>query len=276
LRLSLKLNNHWYFCETKKKEYKVIDTHSHIYLSEFDEDRDAVIERAQRIGVEKILLPNVDGETIAPMHQLERKFTGFCHSMMGIHPTSITADYESKLQEVKKHLDSRGYIAVGEIGIDLYWDKTFRNEQMEAFERQIIWAKEKKIPIVIHSRDAFAEVFEVVEKQLDDNLSGVFHSFTGGIEEAERVLAYKNFMLGINGVVTFKNTHLREVIKSLPLNKLVLETDAPYLAPVPKRGRRNEPAYIERVAETIARVHSVSIDVVKEQTSENAKALFAL
>ncbi|MCU4156334.1 TatD family hydrolase [Carboxylicivirga sp. A043] len=254
----------------------MIDTHSHIYLSEFDEDRAEVVERAKRVGLKKILLPNVDGETIEAMHQLEGQYKGFCHAMMGLHPTSVDHNYRAALDEVKKHLDTRPYIAVGEIGIDLYWDKTFRAEQMEAFEQQIIWAKELNLPIVIHCREAFAEVFEVVEKQMDDKLCGVFHSFTGNIEEARRILGYNNFMIGINGVVTFKNTHLREVVKEVPLNKLVLETDAPYLAPVPKRGRRNEPAYIEKVAETIALVHGKDIEDVKKQTTINAKQLFAV
>ncbi|WP_430813290.1 TatD family hydrolase [Carboxylicivirga sp. RSCT41] len=254
----------------------MIDTHSHIYLSEFDEDRAEVVERAKSAGLKKILLPNVDGDTIESMHQLEEQFSGFCHAMMGVHPTSVDKNYKRALDEVKKHLDARAYIAVGEIGIDLYWDKTYRAEQMEAFEQQIIWAKELKLPIVIHCRDAFAEVFEVVEKQLDDKLFGVFHSFSGGHEEAQRILSYNNFMMGINGVVTFKNTNLREVVKEIPLNKLVLETDAPYLAPVPKRGRRNEPAYLEKVAETIALVHGVEIEEVKKQTTINATQLFAV
>ncbi|MCT4587928.1 MAG: TatD family hydrolase [Carboxylicivirga sp.] len=254
----------------------MIDTHSHIYLSEFDEDRNDVIERAKNTGIEAVLLPNVDGETIEAMHQLESANQGFCHAMMGVHPTSVKADYQEALKEVKEYLDKRSYIAVGEIGIDLYWDKTFRQEQMQAFEQQIVWAKELKIPIVIHCRDAFREVFEVVDKQMDDNLKGVFHSFGGGIEEAKRVLNYQTFMLGINGVVTFKNTNLRETLKEVPLNKLVLETDAPYLAPVPKRGRRNEPAYLGRIAETIALAHNVSVDEVKKQTTANAKQLFAL
>lgn len=259
------------------KNYRlVIDTHSHIYLSEFDEDRADVVERAKKAGLEKILLPNVDGQTIEMMHQLEVEYNDFCYAMMGVHPTSIDGNYKAALAEVKKHLDTRSYIAVGEIGMDLYWDKTHRTEQMDAFEQQIIWAKELKLPVVIHCRDAFAEVFEVVEKQLDDQLTGVFHSFTGNLDEARKILDYNTFMLGINGVVTFKNTHLREVVKEVPLNKIVLETDAPYLAPVPKRGRRNEPAYLEKVAETIAVVQGKEIEAVKKQTTINAKQLFAV
>lgn len=259
-----------------KKRSKLIDTHSHIYSAEFDQDRGVVIERARQHGVTKILLPNVDGESIKPMHELEKAYPDFCYAMMGLHPTSVKSDYRQALDEVKSHLNSRSYIAIGEVGIDLYWDKTYRKEQMLAFEEQIIWAKEKKVPIVIHCREAFDEVFEVVERQLDDNLRGVFHSFTGSEADAKRILGYQSFMIGINGVVTFKNTHLREVIAKVPINKLVLETDAPYLAPVPNRGKRNEPAYIVNVAETIAAVHNVSIEEVKKQTSDNANELFNL
>jgi len=254
----------------------VIDTHSHIYLSEFDEDRSEVIERARKAGIEKILLPNVNGETIEAMHNLENEYPQFCYAMMGLHPTSVKENYIELLDEVDNHLSKRDYIAIGEVGIDLYWDQTFRKEQMLVFEQQIIWAKERNLPVVIHCRDAFPEVFEVVERNLDAKLKGVFHSFTGNDVEAERILSYQNFMLGINGVVSFKNTHLRELITAVPLNKLVLETDAPYLAPVPHRGKRNEPAYLQKVAETIAVTQNVSIDEVKIQTSYNAKCLFGL
>jgi len=227
-------------------------------------------------GLEKILLPNVDGDTIEAMHHVEQDYPQFCYAMMGLHPTSVKQDYQEALNLVKLHLNKRNYIAVGEIGIDLYWDKTFLKEQEQVFEQQIIWAKDRQLPVVIHCRDAFKEVFDVVEKHLDKQLKGVFHSFTGGDEEAERILSYRNFMIGINGVVTFKNTHLRNVITQVPLEKIILETDAPYLAPVPMRGRRNEPAYIEKVAETIASVQNKCIEEVKEQTTSNAKRLFAL
>ena len=254
----------------------MIDTHSHIYSAEFDEDRAEVIERAKQAGLKKILLPNIDGETIEAMHNLEKSYPRFCYAMMGLHPTSVKENYKELLDEVEACLNARTYIAVGETGIDLYWDKTYRKEQIQAFEQQVIWAKERNLPVVIHCRDAFAEVFEVVERQLDEKLKGVFHSFTGSDDDAKRIVSYQNFMLGINGVVTFKNTHLRNVIAKIPLNKLVLETDAPYLAPVPNRGRRNEPAYLGRVAETIAGVHRISIDEVRHQTSSNANSLFGL
>ncbi|WP_439183977.1 TatD family hydrolase [Carboxylicivirga taeanensis] len=252
----------------------MIDTHSHIYLPEFDSDREEVVKRAKAKGVESILLPNVDVETIEAMHQLEATYGNYCYAMMGIHPTAIDENYQEALALARNYIDQRTYIAIGEIGIDLYWDKTFRKEQMEAFEQQIKWAKEKQVPIVIHCRDAFPEVFEVLDAQADEQLTGVFHSFGGGHEEAKRILAYERFMVGINGVVTFKNTNLRDVIKVLPLERLVLETDAPYLAPVPMRGRRNEPAYLDKVAATIASVFDMEVSQVVQQTTANAKQLF--
>lgn len=252
----------------------MIDTHSHIYVEQFDEDRDNVIEAAKAIGVERILMPNIDESTIERMHDVEKANPGYCFSMMGVHPTSIKEDYKRELDVVRSWLDNRQYIAIGEIGIDLYWDKTFVVEQMEAFEQQIVWAKELGLPIVIHCRDAFFEVFEVVEKQLDENLFGVFHSFTGNSQQAQRIMEYGSFMMGINGVVSFKNTDLRDVLQSVPLNKLVLETDAPYLAPVPYRGKRNQPAYVKMVADVISGVYDLPIDNIIAQTSENALRIF--
>nr|WP_321405633.1 TatD family hydrolase [uncultured Carboxylicivirga sp.] len=252
----------------------MIDTHSHIYSEEFDQDRLEIIKAAREVGVKKILLPNVDASSIERMHQTESEFPEMCTAMMGVHPTSVKEDYKKELEIVKHWLDKRSYIAVGEIGIDLYWDKTFLKEQMEVFEQQIIWAKELDLPIVIHCRDAFPEVFEVVEKQLDEKLKGVFHSFTGDINDAKRILEYGSFMMGINGVVTFKNTHLRDVLKEVPLNKLVLETDAPYLAPVPYRGKRNQPAYIEKVAHTLSQVYEMPLDLIIAHTSDNASHIF--
>ncbi|WP_244825585.1 TatD family hydrolase [Carboxylicivirga linearis] len=254
----------------------MIDTHSHIYTEEFDEDRSAVVKNALDSGVRKILLPNVDASSIERLHQTEKEFPDVCIAMMGVHPTSVKEDYQAELDIVKQWLDNRPYIAVGEIGIDLYWDKAFRKEQMEVFEQQIIWAKEKDLPIVIHCREAFPEVFEVVEKQLDDKLRGVFHSFTGSADDAIRIEEYGSFLMGINGVVTFKNTHLREALKDVSINKLVLETDAPYLAPVPYRGKRNEPSYIQKVAGTLSEVYEKPIDYIIAQTSENASRLFTI
>ncbi len=252
----------------------MIDTHSHIYLKEFDEDRETVLRVARESGVKHILMPNVDASTIERMHGLELKDPAFLKAMMGVHPTSVKEDYKKELEIVKQNLELRSYIAVGEIGIDLYWDRTYIKEQIEVFEQQIIWAKELGLPVVIHCRDAFAEVFAVVEKQLDSKLKGVFHSFTGSVDEAKRIVDYGSFVMGINGVVTFKNTNLREVLKKVSLEKIVLETDAPYLAPVPYRGHRNEPAYICNIVETLAEVYHLPEEHIIAQTSENASGIF--
>jgi len=254
----------------------VIDTHSHIYLSEFDQDLNVVLERAMAAGVSQVLMPNVDGETIERMHLVEDRYPDYCKSMMGIHPTSIKENYKKHLAIIEKWFHHRSYIAVGEIGMDLYWDKTFVKEQKEVFETQLIWAKEKNLPVVIHCREAFKETFEVLERQLDEKLYGVFHSFTGQAEDAARIMEFGNFHLGINGVVTFKNTTLREVLQNVPLEKIVLETDAPYLAPVPKRGKRNEPAYLCNIAQQIAGVYGLTQNEIDQITTNNARKLFKI
>ena len=254
----------------------MIDTHSHIYLPEFDNDLDTVIDNARSVGVEKILLPNVDGETIDRMLKVEQQYPNICHAMMGLHPTSVKADYREQMSRVERQLGLRKYIGIGEVGIDLYWDKTYRTEQMEVFSQHLQWAKEMDLPVVIHCRDAFPEVFEVLESQLDDSLRGIFHSFTGGISEVETIMGYGSFLMGINGVVTFKNTTLREVLMHTTLDYLVLETDAPYLAPVPHRGKRNEPAYLAKIATQLAEVYKVSQAEVGKRTSANAKKMFDL
>ncbi len=254
----------------------MIDTHSHIYLPEFDSDLDLVINNARTTGVEQILLPNVDETTIEPMLKVEHRYPDLCHAMMGLHPTSVKADYQAQMSLIEHHLGLRKYIGIGEVGIDLYWDKTYRTQQMEVFSQHLQWAKEMDLPVVIHCRDAFPEVFEVVESHLDEKLRGIFHSFTGGINEVETIMGYGSFLLGINGVVTFKNTTLREVLTHASLDHVVLETDAPYLAPVPYRGKRNEPAYLSRIATQLAGVFHVSEEEVKQRTTANAKNMFDL
>lgn len=254
----------------------MIDTHSHIYLQEFDEDRHEVVQRAIESGIQAVLLPNVDSSTIAAMHDLEKKYPDFCKAMMGLHPTSVDQNYNEGLAVVEQNLSQRPYVAVGEIGIDLYWDKTYVEEQKMVFDQQIAWAKKYDYPIVIHCRDAFDEVFEVLDGQVDGKLSGVFHSFSGGVNQAEKIMSYKRFKIGINGVVTFKNTKLREVMENVPLSYVVMETDAPYLAPVPHRGRRNEPAYIKNVAEVLSGVYKKAFDEVVATTNANARSLFKL
>ena len=224
-------------------------------------------------GVDRFFLPNIDHASIEGMLQMEEDYPGQCFAMMGIHPCSIKEDYKEELAVVEKWLGERPFCAIGEIGIDLYWDKSHFREQQEAFRQQIQWAKALDIPIVIHSRDATAEVLEILEEQKDERLRGIFHCFTGTLEEANRIIDL-DFYLGIGGVVTFKNGGLDKVIKEIDLKHLVLETDAPYLAPAPKRGKRNESAYVRLVAEKIAAVQQVPFKEVARQTTANAEALF--
>ncbi len=252
----------------------MIDTHSHIYSEEFNDDRDTVIERARAAGVSKILMPNIDLESIDSMLEVENRYPGYCFSMMGLHPTSVKENFEDDLAVVKNWFDKREFIGVGEIGIDLYWDKTFLSQQMIAFEEQVKWAKERNLPVVIHSRDSFTEVFSVIDKLWDENLKGVFHSFTGTEDDAKHILEYGSFYMGLNGVLTFKNSNLREVIKNTPLEKLLIETDAPYLTPVPFRGKRNESSYVKYVCQKLAEVFDVEEEVVDSMTTKSAKELF--
>ena len=254
----------------------IIDTHSHIYSEQFDEDRDVMIQRAFDAGVEYILMPNIDADSIESMLQIEEKYPNKCISMMGLHPTSVHNDYKEQLKLMETWFEKRKFCAVGEIGIDMYWDKTYIEQQIEAFKIQINWAKKYELPIVIHARDAFDEIFEVLDNMDLTGLTGVFHSFSGNDEQAERVLSYNRFKVGINGVVTFKNSKLGDVIKKLSLHNLVLETDAPYLTPVPYRGKRNEPRYISYVVNKLADLFETSNKEVARITTENAKQLFGI
>ena len=254
-----------------------IDTHTHLFSDSFHEDRTEVVTRAINAGVQTLLLPNIDLESIEPMHDLVAQFPNQCFPMMGLHPGSVEGDWENALEIIKGHLFSeRKYCAVGEIGMDLYWDKTFINEQREAFQQQVQWAKALKLPIVIHAREAFDEIFEVLDVLNDDSLSGVFHCFTGTLEQAHRALDYGQFKLGIGGVLTYKKSGLDEVLSQLPLDCMILETDSPYLPPVPHRGKRNESAYLLHVAERLAEVKNVTLKQVEEITSQNARSLFHL
>jgi len=255
---------------------ELIDTHTHLFTTQFDEDRTTIVKEAIDAGVSSMLLPNIDLESIDSMHELEKQFPEHCHAMMGLHPCSVNENWQEQLATIQKHLFSRPYVAVGEIGIDLYWDKSTVDFQKAAFEQQIQWAKELEIPIVIHVRDAFDEAFEVVDQLNDDQLSGVFHCFTGTIEQANHILNYGGFKLGIGGVLTFKNSGLDKVVEQLNLEDLILETDSPYLAPHPKRGKRNESSFITYVASKLAEVKGVGIEKVAEITSVNARALFKL
>lgn len=252
----------------------MIDTHTHLYSAQFEEDRDAMIQRAIDEGVDRFFLPNIDSSSIQGMKTLVKKYPENCFSMMGLHPCSVGKNVEQELALVEKELFSNKYIAVGEIGIDLYWDKSFQKEQEMAFRKQIEWAKTLKLPIVIHCREAFNEILTILDEVNDDQLSGIFHCFTGNLEQANHILGYGNFKLGIGGVVTFKNSGLDSVVEKLELKDLVLETDSPYLAPAPFRGKRNESAYLSRVAEKLAEIFQLPLAKIAEETTANALEIF--
>ena len=252
----------------------MIDTHSHIYSEEFDTDRAEVILHAKGVGVKHIILPNVDSETLPRMLTLEAEYPGYCHAAIGLHPTSVKAGYETELQLVKSELERREYIAVGEIGIDLYWDKTLYAEQVKAFQQQIVWALEYKLPVIIHVRDSFRETIDALVFYKNSGLTGVFHSFTGTIEEALEIIDFGGFYLGINGIVTFKNSGLAAIVKKIDLKHVLLETDSPYLTPAPHRGKRNESAYTQIVANKLAEVYNCTPEQIDDQTTQNANSLF--
>jgi len=255
-----------------------IDTHTHLYSDTFDDDRTEIVQKAIDSGVELMLLPNIDVDTIDAMHSLVEQFPNNCRAMMGLHPGNVKEDWEDQLQKMKELLFNHpeNYLAVGEIGMDLYWDKTFVEEQKKAFAIQVEWAKELKLPIVIHARDAFQEIYKILDELNDDNLRGVFHCFTGTEEDVKRIDGFGNFLLGIGGVLTFKNSGLDEVIKNVSLDKIILETDSPYLPPVPYRGKRNESSYLLHVAEKMADVYGVQLSMIEEATTNNAKKMFNL
>ncbi len=254
----------------------LIDTHAHMYADAFDDDLQECMQRAASAGINLVALPNIDTRSIEPLRRVRKEFPDNTIGMMGLHPGSVKADYENELQIIKEELDRGGYHAVGEIGIDLYWDKTFQAEQVIAFETQIGWAKEKGLPIAIHARDAFDEICEVLDRLCDERLTGVFHCFTGTPAQAQKALTYPGFYLGIGGVATFKNGGLDKVIPEIDPERLVLETDSPYLAPAPFRGKRNETAYTSLVANRVADILGMPVEAIATQTTANAKKLFKL
>lgn len=251
------------------------DTHTHLYLEEFDNDRDYVIERALAKGIKKMFLPNIDSGSVNPMLDLCKSFPGVCYPMIGLHPTSVKENYKEELEEVGRWLDSESFIAIGEIGIDLYWDKTFKKEQEFSFRHQIRLALEYDLPIVIHSRESHDEIVTIVREYTTDGLEGVFHCFTGTYEQALEIISL-GFMLGIGGVLTFKKSGLDSVIEKIGLQHFILETDSPFLAPVPYRGRRNETAYLSYIAEKIAVIKDTTVEEVAVITTSNAMELFKL
>ncbi len=253
----------------------LIDTHAHIYATAFDTDRTEMIENAQKQGVSNILMPNIDLESIPEMMALLQQYPNCCLPMLGLHPCSVDADWESTLSQILAFYDTPKFIAIGEIGIDLYWDKTTLEIQQNAFRKQVDFALTKNLPIVIHSRSATPEIIAILREYQGKGLNGVFHCFSEYFEFADEILAM-GFYLGIGGVLTFKNAGLAEVVKKLPMDRIVLETDAPYLAPVPFRGKRNEPAFVWHVAKMLAELRGLSIGEVGRITSENAVNLFGL
>lgn len=255
---------------------KLIDTHSHLYLEEFDTDREALIAAAMESGIDMLLLPNVDASTVDRMHELCDKYPGFTRPMMGLHPTSVKKEYAAELKKIDSCLSTRPYCAIGEIGIDLYWDKTYLKEQKKVFEEQLQWSIDLDLPVAIHTRDAFPEVFDSLHKIGKDTLRGVFHSFSGTVADLEETNRFPGFMLGINGVVTFKNSGLAEVISQTTIDHILLETDAPYLSPVPYRGKRNEPVYIWKTAEKVADIYNISLEKTIEITRNNTLKLFKM
>lgn len=252
------------------------DTHTHLYADQFDEDKDEVMKACFEEGITRLFLPNIDKDSVDEMIQLAKKYPDHCFPMIGIHPCSVNDQWREELEQYKSLSMNNTFYAIGEIGIDLYWDKSTLGIQQEAFEAQIQWAKELNLPIVIHARDAFDEIFALLEKHNDEQLRGIFHCFTGNLEQAKTILNYGGFKLGIGGVVTFKNSGLDKVVKEIALEHLVLETDSPYLAPHPNRGKRNESTYLKLIAEKVAEIHEVSIEKVAEITTKNSRDVFGI
>ena len=254
----------------------MIDSHSHIYLDDFDSDREQVVKQALGSGIEKILLPNIDSESIDSMLRTEKMFPEICLSMMGLHPTSVKADYLKELSIIEQKLSERSFIAIGEIGMDLYWDTTFVKEQKDALSKQLLWAMERDLPVSIHTRNAFPEIFDVIDKVYDNRLKGVFHSFSGTLDDAKKILEMPGFYFGVNGTVTYKNSKLPEILLEIGYDKLLLETDAPYLPPVPHRGKRNEPSFMIDTSKKLAKIFSVQLEEIDRITTENTRKLFKL
>ena len=251
-----------------------IDTHTHLFSEQFDDDIDEVIQRSLNEGITKMYLPNINSDTIDSMMKLSARYPENCFPLMGLHPCDVKEDYQREIDLVKEWHAKHKFYAVGEIGIDLFWDKTFVEQQKDAFRQQIQLAKKIQLPIVIHVRDSFDEVFEIVNDENDDSLFGIFHCFTGDINQANQILRYGGFKLGLGGVLTFKNSGLDKTISQIDMEHLVLETDSPYLAPVPHRGKRNESVYLKLVAQKLAEIKNLPLSEVAKITTENANQVF--
>ncbi len=253
----------------------LIDTHSHIYSEDFHDDIDEVLQNAYNNDVKKIILPNIDSGSIKRLIDLSNAYPHVCYPLIGLHPTSVSEDYKEELSVVEYWLDKHKFYGIGEIGIDLYWDRSWFEQQKEAFIYQIKLAKARKLPIVIHVRESFNEVFEIVKAEQDGSMKGIFHCFSGNETEAQKIIDL-GFLLGIGGVVTYKNSNLKQVLKSVSLHNLVIESDAPYLSPEPKRGRRNESSFLVYTAQKISEIYELPIKEIAEITTSNARTIFGI
>lgn len=255
-----------------------IDTHTHLDGTEFDADRDEVMERARAVGVSKVFLPAIDLKSVETVLAVSRKYEGYAYPMIGLHPEEVGSDWENVLHRMREYIvPGHPFIAIGEVGLDFYWTRDNEREQLAAFERQVEWSVETRLPLMIHCRKAQNEMVAVMRRYQNELTGGVFHCFTGNEKEAEQLLDFQNFVLGIGGVLTFKKSHLPEVLPaSVPLSRIVLETDSPYMAPVPKRGERNESAYVEFVLKRLAEAYGVEDEEVARQTNENVERVFRI
>jgi TatD DNase family protein len=250
------------------------DTHTHLFVKEFDTDRDEIINKAIQSGIKKMILPGINSSYIKIQNEISEKYPYNCFPAIGLHPSDVNNNFSDEINIIKNEIRTGKYIAVGEIGIDLYWDNTFINEQKTAFEQQIILAKQYNLPIIIHVRNAFSEVFEIIDKLNDSDLKGVFHSFTGNSEQAKKIISYNNFKIGINGIITYKNSGIDKIVSEIDLNHIVIETDSPYLSPVPKRGKRNESEHLLYIAKKICDLKQISLTELAEFTNKNAVEVF--
>lgn len=252
----------------------LIDTHSHIYGVEFQDDFEKVVERAKQAGVKQVLLPNVDLETVSLIEHSVKKDSAFFSPMMGLHPTSVNEHWGTALNDIYNELNTGEYIAIGEIGMDLYWDQTYKKQQKQVFEEQLRWSLDKQLPVSLHCRNAAEEVMQCIRRVDSEKLKGVFHSFGGSADELKAILELPGFYIGINGVVTFKNSTLPQTLAYASIERIVIETDAPYLAPVPYRGKRNEPSYLKEIVRKLSEIYGISEEEVAETTTRNAKNIF--
>lgn len=257
---------------------RIIDTHSHIYLEEFDEDRAQVVERAKQSGVTSVILPAINLVTLDRLEKMCQDNAGFCYPLIGLHPEEVREDFRDVLRIMESRLkdENSPYIGIGEIGLDFYWDATYRNQQLEAFEIQLQWAVDYDLPVIVHARNAHREIVDIVSKFQGQGLRGIFHCFCGSSEEAQELLQFEGFYLGIGGVLTFKKSKLPEAIRDLPLSRLLVETDSPYLAPVPHRGKRNESSFVYDTLCCLAKCKELPVEAVAEVTTNSAESLFGL